>query len=369
MDSSASASQSSATAIEQNDSSSYSGIPSQPYGRNQSVERPQNSTLGSVSPSQSSAAIEQLELENDSPSYSGIPSQPYRPSQSVEGPQPHPSGPTQLSIVVARSPRTSGESLNSERSSSLTPQQYTSNPLQQSAPTTPSMYSGSYRLPDPSTPQGHSMYAGVSQPFMSRTSGSPFGHVPQASSSRNPSQGGPYSHPVAYNSIGQTTTPQTYRNSNGFIASDHFRPSDGTAMPTPQASLPIYAGTSQQFVHQPTSEFFSSFASLLKQIMLQTYLLFLLRLPSLYFFRVARIFEQANMPMREIKRMALETTSQVLTNEYEMEMTFRGFESSGVTPAFKRLTSSWEFFIDSVMRERKTFNIISVLFLSYVTFD
>ena len=139
-------------------------------------------------------------------------------------------------------------------------------------------------------------------------------------------------------------------------------------MPTPQASLPIYAGTSQQFVHQPTSEFFSSFASLLKQIMLQTYLLFLLRLPSLYFFRVARIFEQANMPMREIRRMALETTSQVLTNEYEMEMTFRGFESSGVTPAFKRLTSSWEFFIDSVMREWKTFNIISVLFLSYVTF-
>ena len=368
-------SQSSVTAIEQNDSSLYSGIPSQPHGPSQSVERPQDSTF----PSQSSvAAIEQL--ENDSSSYSGIPYQPYGPSQSVERPQPHPSGPTQPSIVLAQSPRTSGESWNSdsERSSSLTPQQYTSSPLQQSAPTTPSMYSGSYRLPGASTPQGHSINAGVSQdvqPFMSRTSGSPFGHVP--SKSRNPSQAGPYySHPVAYNSIG-TTTSQTYRNANAFVASDHFRPSDGltfdgipaaghagTAMPTPQASQPIYAGTSQQFVHQPTSQFYFFFADFLKQIILQAYLLLLLRLPSLYFSRVARIFEQADMSLAEIKMMALETA---LTNEYEMEMAFRGFESR-VTPAFKRLISTWEHFIDSVMREWKTFNIVSVLFLSYVTF-
>lgn len=72
------------------------------------------------------------------------------------------------------------------------------------------------------------------------------------------------------------------------------------------------------------------------------------------------------MSLPEIKKMALETASQGLTHEYEMEM---AFESSSVPPVYKRLTSTWEFFIDSVMREWKTFNIISVLLLSYVTFD
>ena len=96
----------------------------------------------------------------------------------------------------------------------------------------------------------------------------------------------------------------------------------------------------------------------------QMYLLLLLRLPSLYFSRVARIFEEADMSLPEIKKMALETASQGLTHEFEMEM---AFESPTVPPAYKRLTSTWESFIDSVMREWKTFNIISVLLLTYVT--
>ena len=97
----------------------------------------------------------------------------------------------------------------------------------------------------------------------------------------------------------------------------------------------------------------------------QLYLLFLLRLPSLYFSRVARIFEEAEMTLSEIKKMALETTSQGLTQD-EIQT---AMESSSVPTAYKRLTSTWEFFIDSVMREWKTFNIISVLLLSYVTFN
>ena len=89
----------------------------------------------------------------------------------------------------------------------------------------------------------------------------------------------------------------------------------------------------------------------------------LLRLPSLYFPRVARIFEEADMTLPEIKRMALEMASQGLKHEIEIQM---AFESSSVPPAYKRLKSTWEFFIDSVMREWKTFNIISVLLLTYV---
>ena len=105
---------------------------------------------------------------------------------------------------------------------------------------------------------------------------------------------------------------------------------------------------------------------LLVELPKQMYLLFLLRLPSLYFSRVSRIFEEADMSLPEIKKMALETASQGLTHEFEIQM---AFESPTVPPVYKRLTLTWESFIDSVMREWKTFNIISVLLLSYVTFD
>ena len=97
----------------------------------------------------------------------------------------------------------------------------------------------------------------------------------------------------------------------------------------------------------------------------QLYLLFLLRLPSLYFSRVSRIFEEAQMSLPEIKKMALEMTSQGLTHDFGMQM---AFESPSVPLSFKRLASTWECFIDSVIREWKTFNIISVLLLTYVTF-
>ena len=71
------------------------------------------------------------------------------------------------------------------------------------------------------------------------------------------------------------------------------------------------------------------------------------------------------MSLFEIKKMALETASQGLTHEFEMQM---AFESPSVPPAYKKLISTWEFFIeDSVMRKWKTFNIISVLLMSYVT--
>jgi len=99
-------------------------------------------------------------------------------------------------------------------------------------------------------------------------------------------------------------------------------------------------------------------------IPVQMYLhFFLLRLPSLYFSRVARIFEEADMTLLEIKKMALETASPGFKHEFEIQSTF---ESSSVPPAYQRLKSTWEFFIDSVMREWKTFNIISVLLLTYV---
>ena len=153
-----------------------------------------------------------------------------------------------------------------------------------------------------------------------------------------------------------------------FRSSDHTHP---PANPQPYTALYPQPYTQPYTVIYPSMDseidwhetsidfFFKAFPK-------QMYLLFLLRLPSLYFSRVARIFEEADMSLPEIKKMALETASQGLTHEFEIQM---AFESPSVPPAYKRLTSTWESFIDSVMREWKTFNIISVLLLSYVNFD
>ena len=86
----------------------------------------------------------------------------------------------------------------------------------------------------------------------------------------------------------------------------------------------------------------------------------LLRLPELYFSRVARIFEEADLSLPEIKKMALETASK----GKEMHSIHMAFETSSVPPAYESLKHTWESFIDCVMREWKTFNVISVLLLS-----
>ncbi|KAF4611256.1 hypothetical protein D9613_006592 [Agrocybe pediades] len=92
----------------------------------------------------------------------------------------------------------------------------------------------------------------------------------------------------------------------------------------------------------------------------QVYLNILLRLPSLYFSRVARIFEEADLTLPELKKMALETASQA-----KGHVDLLAFESNKI-PQYDRLRSTWEYFIDSLMREWKTFNIISVLLLSAI---
>ncbi|KAF8972432.1 hypothetical protein BDZ97DRAFT_832381 [Flammula alnicola] len=94
----------------------------------------------------------------------------------------------------------------------------------------------------------------------------------------------------------------------------------------------------------------------------QVYLHLLLRLPSLYFSRVARIFEEADLTLPEIKKMALETASRGKGNEFDIH----SIEHSNVPLQYERLKSTWESFIDSLMREWKTFNIISVLLLSAI---
>lgn len=97
----------------------------------------------------------------------------------------------------------------------------------------------------------------------------------------------------------------------------------------------------------------------------QVYLHLMLRLPSLYFSRVTRIFEDAEMSMPEIKKMALEAASQWKDPVRHLKKGII-FEPQAISHPHADLQNSWQFFIDSLMREWKTLNIVSVLLLSYV---
>ncbi|KAF8147983.1 hypothetical protein B0H34DRAFT_679922 [Crassisporium funariophilum] len=97
----------------------------------------------------------------------------------------------------------------------------------------------------------------------------------------------------------------------------------------------------------------------------QIYLHLLLRLPYLYFSRVTRIFEEAKMSMPEIKKMALEATSHWKDPAKEMPKVWN-FEPKSASTPYENLQRSWASFIDSLMREWKTLNIISVLLLSAI---
>ncbi|TFK25147.1 hypothetical protein FA15DRAFT_655388 [Coprinopsis marcescibilis] len=94
----------------------------------------------------------------------------------------------------------------------------------------------------------------------------------------------------------------------------------------------------------------------------EAYNLVLLRLPSLYFSRVARIFEEADLSLSEIKKMALKTASRSKATH----LTPFHLETEEIPPVYASLKNTWESFIDSLMREWKTFNIISVLLLSAI---
>jgi hypothetical protein len=91
----------------------------------------------------------------------------------------------------------------------------------------------------------------------------------------------------------------------------------------------------------------------------QTYLFLLLCLPSLYFSRVSRLFEDANLSLPDIQRMA------VINGDQFSVVSWRP-DASDLPPHLRRFNMSWEGFIDALLREWKTQNVISALMLSYV---
>lgn len=108
----------------------------------------------------------------------------------------------------------------------------------------------------------------------------------------------------------------------------------------------------------PTSSYIIAF--LLDTLPRQIYLYFLLTLPSLYFSRVSRIFEEAAISMPDIKRMVISSADD---NRIPSTTLMRGMPSydSQVVARFKE---SWEQFVDTLMKEWKTLNLVTVLLLS-----
>ncbi|KAF8211143.1 hypothetical protein K438DRAFT_1569898 [Mycena galopus ATCC 62051] len=96
----------------------------------------------------------------------------------------------------------------------------------------------------------------------------------------------------------------------------------------------------------------------------QLYFHFLLRIPSLYFSRVTRIFEDARLSLPDIKRMACANADQWSPSDNFMWM--QTPDQMPLPRSLLQLRTSWENFIDSLMREWKTFNIISVLLMSAI---
>lgn len=131
------------------------------------------------------------------------------------------------------------------------------------------------------------------------------------------------------------------------------------------------------------------------------YLYLLLRLPALYFSRVARIFEDADVSRPEIQRMIdacsrpgynVPLSSNVNLNrdangarhatttgagimgqvgavplvpDLDIPLTSpEDWTAPFVSPALVRFKHSWEAFIDSLLREWKTLNVVSALLLS-----
>ncbi|KAJ6464677.1 hypothetical protein C8R47DRAFT_956170, partial [Mycena vitilis] len=100
----------------------------------------------------------------------------------------------------------------------------------------------------------------------------------------------------------------------------------------------------------------------------QVYLHVLLRIPALYFSRVSRVFEDAQLSLPDIKRMACATTDDWDSDKPGQRSYFLAHHNPTVPlpRSLLNLRTSWEGFIDSLIREWKTLNIISVLLLSAI---
>jgi hypothetical protein len=87
------------------------------------------------------------------------------------------------------------------------------------------------------------------------------------------------------------------------------------------------------------------------------FLIFQMGLPVYYFHRVAAIFEDTEFTIEQMKHLVCE-------DRYSTLLARNHCASACSHPAYYHLTSNWADFIDSILREWKTLNLVSVLLLT-----
>jgi len=98
----------------------------------------------------------------------------------------------------------------------------------------------------------------------------------------------------------------------------------------------------------------------LSQVFLQLYRHLLLRLPSIYFARVTHVFIDAEVSRPEVQRMIDERNQR----EGYWWPADHEWVSPNVSSTMIRFKESWESFIESVLKEWKTLNVVSALLLT-----
>ncbi|KAL0954996.1 hypothetical protein HGRIS_003922 [Hohenbuehelia grisea] len=127
----------------------------------------------------------------------------------------------------------------------------------------------------------------------------------------------------------------------------------------PQSQPPYGNPIPQVVISVPQRSIFSRIYLFFYNILDHLYLHFLLRMPSLYFTRVARVVDDAELSQEDIQNMALTTDAGTyLLNWYGPRRQ--------MSPAVSKFRESWDELINSLMEEWRNQNIISVLLLSAV---
>ncbi|KAJ7068914.1 hypothetical protein B0H15DRAFT_793958, partial [Mycena belliarum] len=129
--------------------------------------------------------------------------------------------------------------------------------------------------------------------------------------------------------------------------------------------LPVTSKSSVSFFHVASLfVFFFLFDSVPRLV----YLHLLLRIPSLYFSRVTRIFEDARLSLPDIKRMARARADQWNPEHPGVQPSvFLNYPGNTALPrSLLQFRASWESFIDALMSEWQTLNVVAVLLMSAI---
>ncbi|KAK7036155.1 hypothetical protein R3P38DRAFT_2910819 [Favolaschia claudopus] len=159
------------------------------------------------------------------------------------------------------------------------------------------------------------------------------------------------------------------RPSYGF---DHHIPQSSLSSNGSQNSIPLPVQTPDDRLHGLTwYKWLAKAVAIMLELFFikiphQIYLHLLLRLPLLYFSRVTRVFEDAQLSMPDIQEAAFAYATQWRDNSPGVIFTTRLPTDVVVAPHILNFKHSWEVFIDTLINEWTTQNVVATLMLSAI---